>query len=520
MKKTAFILIFLLILILYQPAIAQLGQDLVQLFMAEGDSAGSKLGYQVAGLGDQNGDGFDDILVGAPGDRKAFLYFGGNPMDTISDVVFQEEYEERFGAGLCNLGDVNGDSFIDFAIGSNELVRVYWGGAELDTLADWILPTGTCMCAAGDVNGDGYSDILISDVNWQSSQGRAFLYFGGTEPDSIPDWSAVGDSARYYFGASISGNGDINGDGYDDIAIGGWRSLKGATYPYIKIFYGGANLDTIPAFIIDTYEQPLDTGIETAFIDINGDHFADICIESMMDTSAQLFFGPVLPDIMPDLTLHGTYLSGKAWEISEAGDVNNDGYPDIIVGNYDGVGWLGEVLVFLGGPYMDGWYDIVIDGWMGPYKCAGRSVGRAGDVNGDGVDDILFGSWCDDNWNRQGRVVIFSGDTTLTSVSSDLPRANEPYSFLLKQNYPNPFNKSTLIEFQISTIHPARTVIKIYNILGEEVMTLLDALRVSGLYQVSWHGYDQNGTEVGSGIYFCQLRVGDLQKTIKLLLIR
>ncbi|MCK4597636.1 FG-GAP repeat protein, partial [bacterium] len=456
MKKIAAILIFLMLLIFHQSAIGQSSRDVVQLFEAVGARAGSKLGYQVAGLGDQNGDGYDDILASAPGDRKAFLYFGGNPMDTIPDVIFHKENEDGFGYCLCNLGDVNGDFFNDFAIGSKNLVRVYWGGAELDTIADLFLPgaAGRDMCAAGDVNGDGYNDILISQVTWQSHQGKASLYFGGSDPDSIADWSAVGDSAWYYFGSGIAGNGDINGDGYHDIAISGWHQGEHRDYPFIKIFYGGAEMDTIPAFIIDSLADSLDIGLNAAFIDVDGDCFSDLCVDAAIETAALIFHGPIVPDIIAELVLHGTYLSGKMWEIAEAGDINDDGHPDIITGNYDGVGGLGEVLVFLGGPYMDGKWDILFSGFQGPYEGAGRSVGRAGDVNGDGVDDILFGAWRDYGDNKEGRVMIFSGDTSLTFISPDPPKASEPHSVFLKQNYPNPFNGSTVIEYEISVVSP------------------------------------------------------------------
>ena len=418
------------------------------------------------------------------------------------------------------MGDVNGDYFVDFAIASNELVRIYWGGAELDTFSDWILPSGTSLCAAGDVNGDGYSDILISDVNWQSSRGKVALYLGGEEPDSIADWTAKGDSARYYFGAHITGNGDINGDGYDDIAISGWYHGEHRDYPYIKIFYGGAELDTIPAFVMDSLEDSLDISLEAAFVDVNGDDFSDLCADSGVDTSAVLFNGPILPDIIPNLVLQGTYLSGKMWEISEAGDINNDGYSDIITGNYDGWNNLGEVLLFLGGPYMDEEFDIGFTGFMHSYEGAGRSVGKAGDVNGDSVDDILFGAWAEYGFNREGMVLVFSGDTTLTSISSDSPRESEPRSFCLRQNYPNPFNKSTVIEYQISVTRPTRSVLKIYNILGEGVVTLVDEQLDSGFYQVSWDGQDKSGTDVGTGVYLYLLQVGNYRQARKLLLMR
>jgi len=116
--------------------------------------------------------------------------------------------------------------------------------------------------------------------------------------------------------------------------------------------------------------------------------------------------------------------------------------------------------------------------------------------------------------------MIFSGDTTLTFVSRVPMEANKPSSVSLKQNYPNPFNDLTVIEYHISAIPPTRTVMKIYNVLGELVVTLLDATQNSGCYQVVWDGKDRFGTEVGTGIYFYRLQVGTYQQTRKLLLIR
>jgi hypothetical protein len=279
-------------------------------------------------------------------------------------------------------------------------------------------------------------------------------------------------------------------------------------------------MDTIPAFVMDSLVQPLDISSHAAFINVNGDSFSDLCADSHIDTSTLLFYGPIIPAIMPDLILHGTYLSGKVWEIAEAGDVNNDGYPDIITGNYDGWNSLGEVLVFLGGPYMDGWADVAFTGFGNSYKGAGQSVGKAGDVNGDGVDDILFGAWAEYGDNKEGRVMIFSGDTSLTSVSTNPSTENLPHSSYLQQNYPNPFNASTVIEYHISVTQPTRTGIKIYNILGEEVITLFNEYLSSDSYQVTWTGKDRLGKNVGSGIYFCRLQVGYYRQSRKLLLLR
>lgn len=511
----------LIILIPHQPSNAQPGRDVVELFEVVGERAGSMLGYKVTGLGDQNGDGFDDILASAPGDRKVFMYFGGNPMDTIPDMVFHEGSDDGFGFCICNLGDINGNSFNDFAIGSGSKVRVYWGGSELDTISDLSLPRAFQICSAGDVNGDGFLDILHSNATWHSYQGKVSLYLGGAEPDSIADWSVLGDSSWWYFGDKISGDGDMNGDSYDDIAISGFRYVNALTYSYIKIFYGGADMDTVPALIMDSFVQSLDITTTSAIIDLNSDGLFDLCVDAKSDTAASVFFSPILPDIIPDLTLNGSSLSGKMWEISEAGDVNYDGHSDIIIGNYDGWNSLGEVLIFLGGPYMDGEFDIGFTGFYGPYEGAGRSVGRAGDVNGDGVDDILFGALPYPGTDRHGKVMIFSGDSTLTSVPS-IPgdSSNRLSSFSLRQNYPNPFNSSTEIGYRILGNHPTRVLIKVYNILGEEVVTLVDGFQGPGLYRVTWNGRDKKGTDVSSGIYFSQLQTGSYRQTIKMLLLR
>ena len=95
-----------------------------------------------------------------------------------------------------------------------------------------------------------------------------------------------------------------------------------------------------------------------------------------------------------------------------------------------------------------------------------------------------------------------------------------PREVRLEQNYPNPFNSNTAISYQVSGIRPHRTTLKIYNILGEEVRTLLQKRQRPGFYRVIWDGKDKEGGNVCSGIYFCQLKVGRFSQARKMLLIR
>lgn len=97
-----------------------------------------------------------------------------------------------------------------------------------------------------------------------------------------------------------------------------------------------------------------------------------------------------------------------------------------------------------------------------------------------------------------------------------------PKTYSLSQNYPNPFNSTTLIRYQLSAISGQQTAVtlKIYNILGQEVRTLVDKRQKGGSYEVVWDGKDRWGTSVSSGIYFCLLKVGDLSFSRKMLLMK
>ena len=97
-------------------------------------------------------------------------------------------------------------------------------------------------------------------------------------------------------------------------------------------------------------------------------------------------------------------------------------------------------------------------------------------------------------------------------------RYNQPKCFAMSQNYPNPFNTETNIKYQIP--ETCRVIIRIYNILGQEVITLLDEMMEAGYYELTWDGKNNFTTHVGSGMYLVQLSAEDFHKIIKILLIR
>jgi hypothetical protein len=111
-------------------------------------------------------------------------------------------------------------------------------------------------------------------------------------------------------------------------------------------------------------------------------------------------------------------------------------------------------------------------------------------------------------------------DTDTDWVDPHFDGGRLPRGFSLSQNWPNPFNANTAIGYQLSAVRPLHTTLKVYNILGEEVRTLVNQRQRSGFYRVVWDGKDKGGRGVSSGIYFYQLRVGRFSRTRKMLLLR
>jgi hypothetical protein len=482
--------------------------NLPNLFYRYGDTIGSGLGGSLTGVGDQNDDGYDDVLVSARGDKKALLYLGGKMMDTNPALVFHRS-EPYFAHYVTNIGDINNDGKTDFAISSIGVATYLYLGGRMDTNIYLTLPTGR-VAGVGDVNRDGYDDVLLSDESWSNYTGKAWLYFGGNPMDTFPDWSVQGDGARFWFGYSITGNGDLNKDGYSDFAIAGFRALESGTPAYVKIFLGSRKVDTIPQLTIDARDTPK-IGRSIWFVnDLNGDGYDEFALEGGADTALYVFFGRDKLRTVPDLLLRGTgsYIADR---ITSVGDVNGDGYNDIITGNTAAWGGLGEVLLYLGHPGMNGEFDVGWTGFTGEWIGAGQAVAWCGDVNGDSLNDIMFSSYDPNFATRNGRVDIFGGDTSLiVRVNDNNLHDILPNNFQLHQNYPNPFNPSTTISYSLPNTEWIS--IKMYDMLGKEVMSLYEGRQTAGNYSLIL-----DATDISTGVYFIRMSAGRFAQTTKLI---
>lgn len=407
---------------------------------------------------DFNGDGFSDVVAGAPRNSaagtnsgRAYVYFGGagGAFNAGADGVLSSTAAgDQFGVSVAPAGDLNGDGFTDLAVGATladgaggtpadvGTVSIYFGGdgATFDGTPDAVLygtvanaRFGRQVAAAGDVNGDGFGDLIVgAHYPEATGVGRAYLYFGGGGAfDKTADGTLTGEAGEA-FGGAVSSAGDINRDGFADVLVGAYFSDIGSTDAgRALLFLGGAGA-SFDSRADQIFTQNLDKqfGYSVASAgDLNGDGFADIVISapgpdvnSTDQGRVYAYFGTeagVLP-AEPNVTFAGT-ANGEAFgrSISSAGDLNGDGLDDLLVGAYANAtlgGGTGRVYVFFGGR---GTLDTANDGsftGLAALDSLGNSVALAGDVNGDGFSDVIVGAPGNDAGCAEcGRAYLFFG---------------------------------------------------------------------------------------------------------------
>ena len=470
-----------------------------------GEDEWAHSGYSVASAGDVNGDGYDDILIGAYNDcdggdwaGQTYLIFGkasGWSMDTdlsASDASFLgEDGNDYSGYSVSGAGDVNGDGYDDILIGAigndeggSNAGQTYlifgktsgWSmdiGLSASDASFWGEDAGDysgwSVAGAGDVNGDGYNDILIGAPGKydDDSRGQTYLILGkasGWSMDtnlSVSDASFRGEYKSDHSGRSVAGAGDVNGDGYDDILIGAPYNTDGSwnagqTYLIFGKVYGWAldtNLSASDASFQGEDGSDYSGDSVSGAGDVNGDGYDDILIGVQNNDDGgnwagqtYLIFGRTSSWAMDtaltdsDASFIGEQAEdGSGNSVSGAGDVNGDGYDDILIGacRYSDNGlWAGQTYLILGKP--TGWeMGVNLSASLASFKGevaqdhSGCSVASARDVNGDGYDDILVGAdHNDDGGNIAGQTYLIFPDhnSEPTSITSVKAYSDDEYS--------------------------------------------------------------------------------------------
>ncbi len=498
------------------------GIDSLERFLVIRDIDSCRIiGDPIVALGDINGDGCSDVLLGCLAGNwintnSSFLYYGGRPPADIFEAEFF-----RFKPCVENVGDINSDGYDD--LGNFQFMptcfQVCWGGAMLDDSADYTIlnPYYSRLTRAIDLDDDGFLELPLSaDINGGVVNIFQIDSAGIDTPAeyTIPDTSTG-------FGGNLA-TGDFNGDGYPDLAVTAYLNRDSS---FVKFYWGGLSFDTIPDFEIWRNAELFGTTL-VPLGDFNGDGYEDIFIDGGTadgwSIPGGIFFGgPEIDnalDIVTNRFTGGRYLNSTSAAV--AGDINHDGYPDLIIGiDYD-VGFLYEAKVFLGGPDADSIPDVYLaNGLIPGYQIHfGAVVAGVGDFNGDGIDDYAVRSVTGWGLSWWGEVNFFAG---WDSDASDVDYEFEPIypkAFDLKQNYPNPFNPSTTIEFDLPRHSHVKLVV--YNLLGEQVATLLDRDLPAGLHRVTWDGVDSSGRTVTSGMYFYRVTTEAGSQTRKMVLMK
>ncbi|MBL8008778.1 MAG: FG-GAP repeat protein, partial [Ignavibacteria bacterium] len=379
-----------------------------------GLSAGSQFGVSVSSAGDVNGDGFDDIIIGAylynSNTGRAYIYYGGLNLNTTADVILTGEAASNvFGCSVSSAGDVNGDGYSDVIVGaygysSNKgRAYIYFGGASMNNTADVTftgeLPGndfGTSVSAAGDVNGDGYSDVIVSADLYSSNTGKAYIYFGGASMNNSADVTMTGNATSDTFGKSVSAAGDVNGDGFSDVIIGatGYSSNTGRAY----IFMGAASMDNNADVLLTGEASGNNFGVSVSSAgDVNGDGYSDVICGAYGFNSntgkAYVYYGGAIMNSTADVSMTGeSVFNFFGNSVSTAGDVNGDGFSDVIISEFGYNSFSGKAFIFFGGTSMNNIPDITMNEEI-INSYFGISAASAGDVNADGFSDIIIGAY-------------------------------------------------------------------------------------------------------------------------------
>ncbi len=495
-----------LILILF--CVELYAQDgLTLLTTVHGEKAGDAFSF-VDAIGDVNGDGFDDFIVGGSSGEYVKLYFGGSPFDTLDCLRFVKGTWRRVSASGCGKGDLNGDGYNDFVINTayfvdDYRVEIYYGGKDkkiYDNPDLTITNNGWYYgfrgrAINGDLNGDGYDDLVISaPMDDYDAHGRVYIYYGDKEMDTECDVFLEGKEPFDMFGSSVSNVGDANGDGYDDLLIGAPQELAGGRPGKAYLLYGGNDIGFNNSVeFVGTDSIKGDYGMFVSGLgDINGDGFMDFGIASW--DYVDIFLGKADFDINKVFL---RYYGDEYVFIGGLNDINNDKYDDYVITS-------STLKVYLGKTIPDTIPRINPSFW-------GRPVLSLGDINGDNKKEIAVGYSYGES--PIGLVNIYMYDK-LNSIK-DTNNTNLIGDYKLTQNYPNPFNPSTVISYNIPSA--GYVTLKIYDILGRKVATLVDEYKQPGSYS---HLFLTKNFNLSSGVYFYIITAGKYTQSRKMILLK